>query len=453
MMFATSTWFRLSILLAPLSLACGGRHTTDNGGGETNWLRACTTVADCPSGDCVCGSCTLACSDSASCSAGPPGTTCAVTGSSALAAMCGASPLPAGACLPPCAGGCASATVCVADHCVPVREPATTDAGDADARAISCPPGVAGHCSAGAKYPTYPGFALALVEDFDEPIDLVNDSNWTYSDGFGEGNYTRFKKEAISFAGGNLIITAAAPTGGVVNADYPTFSEGTQANYPATVAGTAPVLSGEFRSKHNDWRYGRFEVRMAVPATSRAGNFINAFFTFRTPKWQNWRELDFEITPANSASSVGTNLIWDENATSYVPTASSYGTSLLTTLPDGGTIYDDFHTYAFEALPARVTWYVDGAAIRTETGTGVKLPERSMKIMLNLWVFPSASWGGGLPVNNAYPMQSTIDWIRLYKSDAETTYPCRPTPACLPVEDRDYSKNNAEDGVPAAAPW
>jgi endo-1,3-1,4-beta-glycanase ExoK len=466
MMVGTSSWFRLCILLAPLALACGG-HTvsTPPGGGETNWLRACITIADCadcPGSDCVCGSCTLACSDSASCSAGPPGSTCAVAGSSALAAMCDTAPLPAGACLPPCAGGCASGTVCVADHCVPVRAtpPAdaaisdgsdgATDSGDASPN--KCPAGVSGHCSAGASYPMYPGFTLALVEEFDEPIDLVTDPVWTYSDGFGEGRYTRYKKEAISFASGKLIITATTPAGGVANTGYPTYAEGVATAFPDIVAGTSTVQSGEFRTRLNNYRYGRYEFRMKAPGLNPTGNFINAFFTYRTPKWQQWREIDVEITPENTAQSAGTNIVWGNNPFSYGDTLNSYGAKPIA-LPDGGTVFDDFHVYAFEILPASVTWFADGTQIRQDTGTVVKLPEMSMKIMANLWVFPDSSWGGGLPVNNVYPMRSEIDWIRFYKADQEPAYPCSPTPSCVPAEDRDYSKNNAEDGLPSAAPW
>jgi beta-glucanase (GH16 family) len=455
MTVGASSWFRLCMLLAPLALGCGGRQTTETGGGETNWLRACTTAADCHASDCVCGSCTRACSDSASCSEGPPGTTCAVAGSSALAAMCGASPLPAGACLPPCSGGCASGSVCVADHCVPVREPAPPDAGRADAADGSspngCPEHVLGHCS-GADYPSYPGFALALVEDFDEPIDLVGDPNWTYSDGHPDDNYTRFTKEAITFAGGTMIITATTPAGGVPASSSYAEGEDKNNNFPIPLGNTT-VASGELRSKYNNWRYGRFEARMAAPRINRTGNFVVAFFTFRTPKWQDWRELDVEITPANDITSAGTNMVWAQTAYAYSASLNTYVPETVPSIPDGGTIFDDFHTYALEVLPTRVTWYVDGAVVRTETGRGVTLPDKSMKVMVNHWVCNSSSWGGGNPLINVYPMQSAVDWIRLYKSDADTTYPCSPTPTCLPMEDRDYAKNNAEDGLPSAAPW
>jgi hypothetical protein len=46
-----------------------------------------------------------------------------------------------------------------------------------------------------------------------------------------------------------------------------------------------------------------------------------------------------------------------------------------------------------------------------------------------------------------------IDWVRLYKYDADTTYPCSPLPSCQPAGDRPYQKNNAEDGLPATADW
>jgi beta-glucanase (GH16 family) len=326
------------------------------------------------------------------------------------------------------------------------REDADADVRDAPA---TCP-GVKGHPKADCTYPVYPGFTLDLVEEFDEPIDLVNDPNWTYSDGFGDNRWTRYKKEAISFTGGNAVLTAATPPGGVVNTGYPTYAEGELNAFPAITTGTTTVESGELRTKYQNWRYGRFEARMKTPKNS---NVIGAFFTFRNPKWQDWRELTFEITPGNSPTSAGTNIFYGVNAAAAAETSKSYSAKPVPGLNVGATIYDDFHTYAWENLPTSVTWFIDGTQVRQETGTGVKLPDMSMKIMFNLWVFPSSSYGGGNPASNTYPMSMLIDWVRLYKSDADPVYPCSPLPICQPTGDRDYQKNNAEDGLPAAAPW
>ncbi len=71
-----------------------------------------------------------------------------------------------------------------------------------------------------------------------------------------------------------------------------------------------------------------------------------------------------------------------------------------------------------------------------------------MKILVGLWVFPDSGWGGGNPASNEYPSRVEVDWIRLYRFNEDQIYPCSPLPTCLPPADRDYSKNNADDGVP-----
>ncbi len=74
---------------------------TSGGGGEseTNWLKTCTTDADCTVGSCLCGVCTKACTPGGSCTNGPPESECVA---SASATECsGFSSPPSGVCLPP----------------------------------------------------------------------------------------------------------------------------------------------------------------------------------------------------------------------------------------------------------------------------------------------------------------------------------------------------------------
>jgi beta-glucanase (GH16 family) len=175
---------------------------------------------------------------------------------------------------------------------------------------------------------------------------------------------------------------------------------------------------------------------------------ISAFFTFRSPKWQDWRELDVEVTPANASNTCGMNVVKAQGAYAYP--GGVYTSVAVPSLTGGATIYDDFHIYAMVNDETQSRWYVDGQLIRTNNTV---LIEKSMKIMLNLWVFNSTAWGGGNPASNTYPMSMLIDWVRLYKKDTDTTYPCSPLPACQTADDRDYQKNNAEDGLPVAAPW
>jgi hypothetical protein len=44
-------------------------------------------------------------------------------------------------------------------------------------------------------------------------------------------------------------------------------------------------------------------------------------------------------------------------------------------------------------------------------------------------------------------MRAEYDYIRFYKSVADTTYPCAPTPMCVTHDDNIRSKNNPNDGV------
>ena len=90
---------------------------------------------------------------------------------------------------------------------VPARSPATarveapagtggSGAGGTGGKPL--PPGVQGHPDPPSSYPEYPGFTLALVEEFDQPLDLDRDPIWTWSDGGLPEGGVRFFKDAIT---------------------------------------------------------------------------------------------------------------------------------------------------------------------------------------------------------------------------------------------------------------
>jgi beta-glucanase (GH16 family) len=312
--------------------------------------------------------------------------------------------------------------------------------------------GVLGHpsqpCTA---IPTYPGVTLKFVDDFDTPIDLDTDPYWTYSDGFSDQAQARFLKSNISFADGNAQITMNKPAGGAPIG--PSYAEGTAQQYPLPFDYASPQTSGELRTKYNNFKYGYYEFRIKPPVNDN-GNFIAAAFVFRTPKWQDWRELDIELQAAGKKGSVPTNVIVGENQGGWSP-----GISDAQDIPVTFDTQADFHTYGFEWQADSVKFYIDRATnpnpVRTyTTGSKLPIPNKSAKIMINFWLFGSDALGGGNPANNVYPMVMKIDYVRFYKSNSEPFYPCSPTPACLSddahKEDLDYSKNNATDGLPTS---
>ncbi len=301
--------------------------------------------------------------------------------------------------------------------------------------------GVRGHPDPSVAYPKRDGFTLYLVEEFNQAIDLRADPSWTYSDGgLPEGN-VRFLPGNISFAGGKLVISVTKQT---VAGSFSYAENG--------MVFTKPLASGEFRTKFNNFRYGRYEARLKAP--NQNGNFINTMFAFRTPKYEDWREIDVEVT-GDKPGSLTTNVIFGNNQPAWMPSmeepANQYPSGAgAMPLPAGFNNRTAFHTYAFEWTPGTIRWYVDDVLVRVKTnGVGpnsLPVPEKSAKIMMNLWIFPSNAFGGD-PSLNTYPMTTEYEWFRFYKWNNDQQYPCPNPPTCLPTEDKDASKNNPDDGL------
>jgi beta-glucanase (GH16 family) len=307
---------------------------------------------------------------------------------------------------------------------------------------------IKGHPDPTATYPKYDGFSLYLVEEFNAPINLDTDPLWTWGDGTIDDGLARFGEDAITFSGGHMQITVsqgATPAG---------LSVTKAGMLPGAMVDAKTLKSGEFRSKYNMFRYGRYEVSMKAPTNE--SNFVLSMFSFRTPHFQEWREIDFELV-ADLPTSLSTNVIIGMNMTGYNPLAEEparmypFGAQPAMALPTGYKSQGEFHTYAFEALPDHITYFVDGVPVRTkQKGIGQNkliVPERSMKVMMNHWVFNGTAFGGADPMKNTYPIVGEYDWFRFYKWNQDTAYPCEPLPSCLPADDTDLSANNPKEGM------
>ena len=296
------------------------------------------------------------------------------------------------------------------------------------------PAGGTGTGGGGTNAPTYPGYTLVIDQGFDAPIDLDKDKIWTWSDGALSEGQVRYTKEAITFTDGKMKITTSKPAAPLAGGQ--SFAEN------GTV-GTFPLQSGEFRTKHNNYRYGRYEARIKAPvpvaADMAAGNFINTLFTFRTPKVEDWREIDIEII-AGGVNKVFSNVVYADGKSDYGQTMNS---AAAVTAPAGLDTRAMFHTYAFVWKADGITWYIDDSptAVRTFAGgASPPIPNKSAKIMMSMWVFGgSYAFGGVDGEKNMYPFTAEYDFFRFYKQDGET-YPM--DPAALPAEDLNKSKNN-----------
>lgn len=290
--------------------------------------------------------------------------------------------------------------------------------------------------------PVYPGFTLVIEEHFDEPLDLNTDPLWTWSDGGSYFDQTRFVEDAITFADGTMRIVTDEPASPVPASH--SFAES------MTVTSRA-VISGELRTRFNNYRYGRYEARIKAPLTtlepSTTGNFISSFLVTRPPRSIDWREITIDIT-GGVPDGVLTNVIFATNAYEYGMTKNA---AVFPSLGPNFVSAGQFHDYAFVWKADSVSWFVDGELVRSyglaemTESSGPTIPDLSSKIMLSTRVFNSSwAYGGSMGQLNAYPFTTEVDFIRFYKEDGEI-YPCDAPPACLPAEDLHASKNNPKE--------
>jgi beta-glucanase (GH16 family) len=279
------------------------------------------------------------------------------------------------------------------------------------------------------------------VEEFDRPIDLEKDPIWTWSDGGLIEGQMRFVKEGIKFDDGKMKIE-------VSNRSYSGVQRCSHAE--ATEIPPKELSSGEMRSRHNMFRYGRYEARIKAPCvqpgnTRINGNYVATLFVFRDGKYRHWREVDVEIT-GETVDSVHTNVLSADHTAKW-----SEDMDEEKDMKVGTNVRAGFHTYAIEWLPHRIRWYFDDKLIREKkTGGKVEIPSLSTKIMMNTWVFDHRAMFGGREIwNDRFPLHTEYDWFRFYKWDGDRHYPCAGLGTqCLTSDDWYLSSNNPCDGIP-----
>jgi uncharacterized protein YkwD len=114
-------------------------HGSPSVGTNSNWLRACSSDADCAATHCRCGACSLACASDADCST-LADARCASGVDAAASSACttDTATANAGLCLPRCTpGGCTEQQSCVAAACVPSAVPASAFCAPASQRSLA----------------------------------------------------------------------------------------------------------------------------------------------------------------------------------------------------------------------------------------------------------------------------------------------------------------------------
>jgi beta-glucanase (GH16 family) len=169
-----------------------------------------------------------------------------------------------------------------------------------------------------------------------------------------------------------------------------------------------------FTQGKGDWTYGRFEVRAKLPFGQGLWPAI-----WMMPAdyekyggWPSCGEIDIaEMVGSKPSTVYGTlhyGLPWKNTGSGF-------------SLPPGQKFADDFHVFALEWIPGRMTWFLDGVPYSTQTEWYTSTPgamwpapfDRDFYIQLNVAV--GGNWPGRPDDTTEFPQQMFVDYVRVYK--------------------------------------
>jgi beta-glucanase (GH16 family) len=241
---------------------------------------------------------------------------------------------------------------------------------------------------------------LVWSDEFNGPDGSgVDPQKWTVitsGNGFGndELEYYTGRPENLQQRGGNLVMEARQ--------EPYTGADGISRNYTS-----ARIESrGKFEQQ-----YGRFEARMKLPLGK---GLWPAFWLLgsdvKSRGWPACGEIDIMENIGNPSWVYGTL-----HGPGY---SGSHGIQGHTLLPQGQAVNSEFHTYAVDWSPERLTFSIDGVVYQTRTPQ--ELPkgttwvyDHPFFLLLNLAV--GGKWPGNPDEGTKLPQQMLIDYVRVYK--------------------------------------
>jgi beta-glucanase (GH16 family) len=175
-------------------------------------------------------------------------------------------------------------------------------------------------------------------------------------------------------------------------------------------SGDSPVTSARLVTRGRvTFRYGRVAARMRVP---RGAGLWSAF-------WLLGHDVERVGWPACGEIDVMEHVTSDATAahgTLHGPGFSGLDGGIGRRHDAGVALSDDFHVYAVDWLPDRVTWLLDGVPYNSLTPTDVPGPwpfRKPFFLLLNLAV--GGHWPGLAAERPTLPATLDVDWVRIWE--------------------------------------
>ncbi len=126
-------------------------------------------------------------------------------------------------------------------------------------------------------------------------------------------------------------------------------------------------------------QYGRYE---AVMMSAKGSGVITGFFTHTGPYFKDPHdEIDFEFLGKNS----------DEVQFNIYRDGKPMGGE---TLKLGYDASEEFHLYAFEWSPSRITWFIDNEKVFEATDKEFDIPDAPQRLIAQIWTGNIYEWHG-----------------------------------------------------------
>jgi beta-glucanase (GH16 family) len=251
------------------------------------------------------------------------------------------------------------------------------------------------------------GWTKVWSDEFDDPKGTPPDpAKWSYEIGDttpdgknGWGNeerqyYTDDPKNAQTDGAGNLVITLDE-------------ADGSQECYYGPCEYESARLITQDKA---EFAYGRIESRLQVP--SGGDGLWPAFWSLGTDITHNPWPAAGEIDVMEYVSRVPNEIFGTIHGPGYAGGASFGGT-----WDFGRPVKEQYHTYAVEWEPERITWSVDGItyheAVPGDVAPNEWVFEKPFFLLLNFAI--GGNFGGAIDPDNTYPQEYLVDYVRVYQ--------------------------------------
>ncbi len=211
--------------------------------------------------------------------------------------------------------------------------------------------------------------------------------------------YTPGGENAAADGQGNLVITTAAADGSL------------QCYY-----GPCKYTSARLLTKNRfEVAYGRAEARVKVPV---GAGLWPAFWMLGTDIDRVGWPMTGEIDIMEHVGRLPNEIFGTLHGPGY-----SGGNSYGKVVNLGKPVADDFHTFAVEWQPDKITWLLDGVAYFTATPADTFLAGKQwvynhpFYMLLNVAV--GGNFGGTVGSSTTFPQQTLVDYVRLYQAAPE----------------------------------